>query len=193
MGINNMVTEMLDYILNRATKYELELVGEALRKRMERESTLGTGQVDVRQMARSMAEGIEKQMGVDGKGIHQMTKRLVADMIRKEKPEISEAEIQKLVNHFVPGPGSETGAGTKNAPPAAVPRDMLLAMITQFVSYGTGGMSENEKKEFPDGWYEKYWNAFPPDIQNLVREYIHGRIGKDRFWKGIGDTPAMKK
>jgi uncharacterized protein with HEPN domain len=187
MSISEKMTEILEFILNRATKYELELVGEALRKRMERESTLGTGQVDVRQMARSMAEGIEKQMGVDGDGIHEMTKRLVADMIRKEKPEISEAEVHKLVNHFVPG------GKPREAPAAAVPRDMLLAMITQFVSYGTGGMSENEKKEFPDGWYEKYWNAFPSDIQNLVREYIHGRIGKDRFWKGIGESPAMKK
>ena len=191
MGINDKMTEFLDFILNRATKYELELVGEALRKRMERESTLGMGQVDVRHMARSMADGIEKQMGVDGKGIHEMTKRLVADMIRKEKPEISEAEIQQLVNHFVPGQGQ--GERTNKAPTAAMPRDMLLAMISQFVKYGTGGMSEQEKKEFPDGWYEKYWSAFPPDIQGLLREYIHGRIGKDRFWKGIGESPAMKK
>ncbi len=191
MGISNAMNELIDFILNRATRYELELVGEALRKRMERESTLGLGQVDVRHRARSMAEGIEKQMGVDGKGIHEMSKRLVADMIRKEKPGISEAEIRTLVDHFVPGPGQ--GAGTKNAPPAAIPRDMLLAMISQFVKYGTGGMSEQEKRDFPDGWYEKYWNAFPPDIQNLVREYISGRIGKDRFWKGIGESPAMKK
>lgn len=187
MGISSYVTEMLDYILNRATKYELELLGEALHKRMERESTLGLGQVDVQHMARSMAEGIEKQMGVDGKGIHEMSKRLVADMIRKEKPEISETEVRKLVDHFVPG------GKRRSDPPGEVPREMLLAMITQFVRYGTGMMRDDEKKDFPDGWYEKYWNAFPPDIQNLVRDYINGKIGKDRFWKGIGESPAMKK
>jgi len=187
MGISSTMTEILDYILNRATKYELELVGEALRKRMERESTLGPGQVDVRQMARSMAEGIEKQMGVDGDGIHEMTKRLVAEMIRKEKPEIGEAEVRKLVDHFVPG-GKQSAA-----PPSAIPRDMLLAMITQFVKYGTGAMSEQEKREFPDGWYEKYWSAFPSDIQRLVRDYLGGSIGRERFWKGIGESSAMRK
>src|SRR5512137_1169583 len=87
MSSSQKIAEILEYILRHATRHELELVGEALRKRMERESTLGMGQIDVNQMARTMAEDIEKQMGIGGDAVHQASKRLVADMIRNEKPD----------------------------------------------------------------------------------------------------------
>ena len=50
MSSSQKITEILEYILRHATRHELELVGEALRKRMERETTLGMGQIDVNQM-----------------------------------------------------------------------------------------------------------------------------------------------
>ncbi len=177
MGTNDILTGIIEYILNRATRQELELMGEALRKRMEGESSLGPGRVDVNRMARSMAEGIEQQMGIGGGNINRMSRRLVADMILREQPDISKAELERLLDLWVPG----RGAGKK----ADLPADMILTMITQFVSYGTGGMSEEDKRSFPDGWYEKYWSAFSPVIQGLVREYIHGRVGKEEFWRGI--------
>lgn len=185
MATNSTITEMLEYILTRASRYELELISEALRKRMERESGPGARLVDVEGMARSMADGIKKQMGIGAGNVHQMSRRLIAEMIRKEKPDISEAELEQLIEMFVP----ERGARGANV--GGIPRDMLLAMITQFLAYSTGEMSEEEKKQFPAGWYNKYWDAFPADIQNLLRDYIHGRIGKKQFWKGIRESPAM--
>jgi hypothetical protein len=185
MDLSEKMSDIIHYILNQATRSELELVGEALRRRMERESTIGMGQIDVNHLARTMAEGIEKQMGIGGDAVHQTSRRLVADMIRKEQPDISERDLQKLVDQFVPG-GRAAGA-------SGVPRDMLLAMITQFLSYSLGEMSEADKKQYPDGWYKKYWAAFPPDIQKLLREYINGRIGKNQFWNGVKDSPSMLK
>ncbi len=185
MSSSQKITEVLEYILRHATRHELELVGEALRKRMERESTLGMGQIDVNQMARTMAEDIEKQMGIGGDSVHEMSRRLVADMIRREKPEIPERELQTLLDQWVPGrSGKKTGD---------VPREMLLAMITQFVAYGMGGVSEEDKKQFPEGWHKKYWESFPPDIQVLIRDFIQGKIGKNQFWKGVRESPAMSK
>lgn len=182
---NNTITEILEFILRRATRYELDLVSEALRKRKERDSTLGMGQIDVNQMARTMAEDIEKQMGLGGDAVHEMSRRLVADMVRMEKPEIPERELEALLNQWVPGrSGKKTGE---------IPREMLLAMITQFVSYSLGEISEEEKKQFPKGWHKKYWEAFPSDIQVLIRDYILGKIGKSQFWKGIRESPAMSK
>lgn len=185
MGSNQKITEILEYILRHATRHELELVGEALRKRMERESTLGLGQIDVNQMARTIAEDIEKQMGVGGDNVHEMSRRLVADMIRREKPEIPERELQTLLDQWVPG-----RSGRKSG---EMPREMLLAMLSQFVAYSLGEVSEADKKQFPDGWHKKYWEAFPPDIQVLIRDYILGKIGKSQFWKGIGESPSMSK
>jgi hypothetical protein len=185
MAEHSTITEILEYILSRASSYELELIGAALRKRLERGSGPGARLVDVQNMARSMADSIKKQMNIGAGNVHQMSRRLVADMIRKEKPDIGEAELQKLVDMFVPDRGS------RNANAGGIPKDMLLAMITQFLAYSTGEMSEGEKKQFPAGWYNRYWDAFPADIQNLLRDYIHGRIGKDQFWKGIRESPAM--
>ena len=177
------ITGVIEFILQHATKQELQFVGEALRRRMERESTLGMGQVDVNRMAREMAGNIEKQMGLGADTIGPMSRRLVADMIRIEQPGLSEGEIQRLVDQFVPG-----SAGRKK--PAAggssgIPNDMLLAMITQFAAFGRGEMGEEEKRQFPEGWYNKYWDAFPPEVQKLLKEYIHNRIGKNDFWRGI--------
>ncbi|OHD65500.1 MAG: hypothetical protein A2176_14000 [Spirochaetes bacterium RBG_13_51_14] len=185
MSANDIITGIIEFILHRATKYELELVGEAIRKRMERESSLGLGQVDVQDAARSMAEGIEKQMGLGGEAVHQMSRRLVADMIRKEQPDISEGDLNKLLDQWVPGRGAKK--------PGGIPTDMLLAMITQFAAYSRGEMSEDEKRQFPAGWQEKYWNAFPSDIQKLLKDYIHGRIGKNEFWRGVRDHLAISK
>jgi hypothetical protein len=173
------ITGVIEFILQHATKQELQFVGEALRRRMERESTLGLGQVDVNRMAREMAQGLEKKMGLGEDMIGPMSRRLVADMIRIEQPGISEADLQKLLDQWVPG------SAQRKQRKEALPREMVLAMITQFAAYSTGEMSEQEKAQFPDGWYNKYWDAFSPDIQKLLREYIHGRIGKNDFWKGV--------
>lgn len=179
------ITEILEFILRYATRYELELVGEALRKRMERESTLGLGQIDVNQMARDMAEDIGRRMGMNGDAVHDMSRRLVADMIRLEKPDMPERELRVLLDQWVPGATGRKQGG--------IPRDMLLAMITQFVAYSLGEISEEEKKQFPKDWHKKYWEAFPQEIQVLIRDYILGKIGKNRFWKGIRESPVMSK
>jgi hypothetical protein len=179
------ITEILEYILRHATHHELELVGEALRKRMERESALGMGRIDVNQMARDMAKDIGRRMGMNGDAVHDMSKRLVADMIRMEKPDIPERELQALLDQWVPGAGGKKQGG--------IPRDMLLAMITQFVAYSLGEISEEEKKQYPKDWHKKYWEAFPQEIQLLIRDYILGKIGKNQFWKGIRESPVMSK
>jgi hypothetical protein len=183
VNIHETVTEMIEFILNRATRYELDLIAEALRRRMERES--GLGQLDFQYMARTMAEGLSKQMGINAGNIHGMSRRLVADMVREKIPDISEKELAALLDQWVPGKESARASG--------IPREMLLAMITQFISYSTGEMSEEDKKKFPEGWAGKYWDAFSPDIQRLIKSYLTEKISKDEFWKGIGACLAAIK
>jgi hypothetical protein len=183
VNIHQTVTEMIEFILNRATRYELDLIAEALRRRMERESSLG--QLDFQYMARTMAEDLSKQMGIDSGNIHRMSRRLVADMVRDKIPNISEEELAALLDQWIPG--------KKAARSSEIPREMLLAMITQFISYSTGEMSEEDKKKFPEGWAGKYWDAFSPDIQRLVKSYLTEKISKDEFWKGIGACLSAMK
>ncbi|OHD71068.1 MAG: hypothetical protein A2W19_08650 [Spirochaetes bacterium RBG_16_49_21] len=183
MSIDNTVTEMIEFILQRATRYELDLLMEALKRRMERETSLG--QLDFQYMARNMAEGFSKKMGMDTENIHRMSRRLVADMIRSEIPGISEEELAVLLDQWL--------SGKDAARSSSIPKEMLLAMITQFVSYSTGEMSEEDKRQFPEGWAGKYWDAFQPDIQRLIKSYLTEKISKDEFWKGIGVCLAAMK
>ena len=74
-----------------------------------------------------------------------------------------------------------------------IPREMLLAMITQFVAYGMGEMSEEDKKQFPEGWHKKYWECLPPGYPGSYQDYIHGKIGKNQFWKGIRESSGGMK
>jgi hypothetical protein len=106
-----------------------------------------------------------------------MSRRLVSEMIVNETPGISEKELKTLLDQWLPG--KEAGQAT------SLPKEMLLAMITQFISYSSGEMGEQEKKLFPEGWAEKYWNAFQPEIQKLVKDHLTDKIGKNEFWRGI--------
>lgn len=182
MTMHKNINDILEFILHKASRYDLELMEAALKKRFERES--GMGQLDIKQMARTMTESINKQMGVGEGQMHQMSRRLVEDMIRKEKPGLSQGEINKIVDHLVPG------SGERSATKSSVPREMLLSMITQFVSFSTGEMNEEEKRQFPQGWHKKYWDAFPVDVQKGIKEYVSGTIGKNEFWKRIREIFA---
>jgi len=175
------IAAVIEFIMQHATKQELQFVGEALRRRLERESSLGLGQIDVNRLAREMAQNLESRMGLGADSVSAMSRRLVADMIRMEQPDISEADLQRLLDQWVPGGAARTG----RKPADGIPREMVLSMITQFAAFGRGEMSEQEKAQFPQGWYEKYWNAFAPEVQRLLKEYIHDRIGKNDFWRGI--------
>ena len=57
------IAAVIEFIMQHATKQELQFVGEALRKRLERESSLGLGQVDVNRLAREMAAASGVRIG----------------------------------------------------------------------------------------------------------------------------------
>jgi hypothetical protein len=46
-------------------------------------------------------------------------------------------------------------------------------------------MGKSEKGKLPDGWEKKYWNAFSPEVKNLIAAYLGGTISKKSFWSGI--------
>jgi len=179
------ITDIIEYILHGATRSELDLVAEAVRRRLERECGLASGGklFDARGAARAMAERIEKQMGIGAKSVHRAARRLVTDMVLKENPDISERELKELLDRWVPG---KSGAGK-------MPRDMLVSMIAQFVAYSTGRMSEEEKRAFPPDWHAKYWEAFPAEVRSLIKAFIYGKIDKAGFWNGVEDILSNMK
>jgi len=61
---------------------------------------------------------------------------------------------------------------------------MLLSMIDQFVSFSLGTMKksvdDNLRNEI-GAWPERYWNAFPPVIRQIVSDYLKGKTSEKDY------------
>ncbi len=132
------------------------------------------GTVDFQKIAGKVAKQIHSQMGLTSSNLMQTAKDLVINIALQHNPDLTAQELNAIANHMVPG-----------RKVVKLPPDLLLTMIDQFVSYGTGRMSPGELQELPDGWAQKYWNAFPDNIQKLISAYIKNEISEEEFSKAV--------
>jgi hypothetical protein len=65
---------------------------------------------------------------------------------------------------------------------------MLLSMIDQFISFSHGTMrksvNENLRSEM-GAWPERYWNAFPPVIRQLITDFLKDKITEKDFYSKL--------
>ena len=184
--------ELVDFILNRADSQELDVIRAALRRRESPAESRGAGfkpdspmGIDIDLMARNAASSVNEQLGTSQKQIRDMVTGFVRDMIQKEAPEISENQLNNLLEEWVPKPGQKKAAGKAKNP---LPSDVYYSMIRQFVSFSTGAMTVSEenalKLEIPD-WHSRYWEKFSPGVRRLVSLFLKGALNSDDFWQGI--------
>jgi len=170
--------DVLDYILNRASSVELEVIAEALKRRSgdKRE----TGGFNPRSMAEGMAQNIQKQLGgiLD---VHQIARRIVADIVRQKEPGISDDKVEVLLNAWLPGKNrSEAPAGGNR-----VPLDTLIERIAQYLAAERGALSPDDQRSMPEGWKTSYWDSFPAPVRALLRELLENRITETSFWEKL--------
>jgi hypothetical protein len=79
-----------DFILNRATTQELAVVRESLRRREERDSK-SILRFNPGRMAEEVASSVNRNVGASMEGVRAMVRDFVAELIRREAPEVSEA------------------------------------------------------------------------------------------------------
>ena len=177
---------LVDYILNKAHERDLEVIQEALKRRLQERQRLPM-EYDPKSMAMEIASQIDDQVRQSIGSIKHSVRDYVTSLIRKHVPDIPEEHLQALLKEWVPDP---PGAARMRQSPAAdntmehsVPGEMLLTMISQFISYSTESMTASEQvrleEEMP-GWQEKYWAFFPEGIRRLIRRYLEGHI---KGWK----------
>jgi len=181
------MTEIADFILNRATGQELAVVREALKRREERDSH-SMLRFNPGRMAEEVASSVNKNLQVSMDGVRDMVRDFVADIIRKNAPEVTDAELEVLCNEWVPRPEktSKTKKRTRSSSP--LPPEALLQMIEQFVAYSTGSMTPGEQAKLNEAmpnWPEKYFKAFPEEIQRLLAAYLKGSIDARTCFSGI--------
>jgi len=176
MGEQDKLYLVLDYILNQATSRELEVIGEALKRRTSSPAK-GPGGMDIRGMARRLAGSIEEQLG-SSLNVRNISRKIVGDLIRQKQPGISEQELKDLLDRYLPAE-SPPGAGK----PGGIPPDVLITMITQYLDDKLGRLSPKERQELPPDWSQRYWEAFPSALKQRIGELLSGRISEGQFWE----------
>ena len=198
--------DVVNYILNEASERDLEVVREALKRRVEGNQMHGAMGIDPGRMANQTAARIREQMGMSIEQIRSMVRDFAAQVIEKNAPELGEKQIRELLDSWVPdelgGKPSSGGAAEKargEAPAKArggapaqkkqagrgakggLAPDVILTMVTQFLSFSTESMSVSQQmrlnEEIPD-WQRKYWEQFSPRIRQLLTLFVNGEIDR---------------
>ena len=190
--------QIVDFILNKAEKPELEVIRSALRKReggdpSEEGATFGQ---KIGKMSREMSESVSEQVGVSEDQIRSTIRGFVTDMIRREAPELRDAQVEELLDEWVPDPrtAGRKGSRPKGGPGTAIPPDALLTMIRQFVAHGTGKMTVAEETDLSaavPGWQKRYWERFSQVSRKLISLYVKGIMNERDFWDGIYDEIGL--
>lgn len=174
---------VLDYILNKADDAEFEVIVKACGRRKADRSSFGKiGGLGPNAAAHKMAEDIQKQMGYSLDGIRATVRDYVADIIRKNAPEIGDEELEQLLDAYAPDPAKAKAQA--KAKPSPYPPEALLSMARQFVEYSEGRMAPSRQREIWEQmprWQEEYWAAFPPEMKALLKAYLEGQLDGDTF------------
>jgi hypothetical protein len=176
------IKKVIDDFFTNASEQDLRELEELLashqqnmpqfkqQNKQQKQSPLG--KMDVNNIANRFASDLTNRMGLTTDQINRSARDAVRTMILQYDPYIPEDQINTLLNTWVPKKNNKSGR---------VPEDAMRAMISQYVAYGIGELTDEQIKTFPEGWAKKYWSFFPEQIQVLIRAYIKDEITKSTF------------
>ena len=172
--------QALDYILNHSNDSSIEVLAEAVVRRRRNLSIFNViGDIP---NPENVAKQVSEQLGgstkniMDGmrSSIHQMIIRI----LHEHAPELDDKQIDVLLQAWMPDPSKKT------AKKGDLPKDALLSMIEQFVSFSCGSMKESVDKNLREElgeWPERYWNSFPPVVRQIIKDYLQDRISDKEY------------
>lgn len=175
MTENEPLYFVLNFILNQATTAELNVIGEALKRRLGDGSRPG----GPRGMAERLARNIQQQLG-STLDVKQAARRIVTDLIRSKEPGIQEHELQVLLDQWLPGTAVRRPPAEPAGPP---PPDMMISMVATYLAAERGTLDPVEAGQLPEDWKQKYWEAFPQEVRGALAEIGQGRLTESAFWE----------
>jgi hypothetical protein len=183
MSVDDPLYYVIEFIMNKATSAELEVITEALKRRTT--DAKGFGGVSPRSMARNMAQSIQKQLG-GSFDLGNIARKIVGDLIRHKEPGISNEQLEILLNKWLPGSARRQRApGPEQAQNQETPPDVLVSRITTYLEAELGALDEREAGELPEGWKAQYWESFPPAVRSLIGQRLQGKIDEVTFWEQL--------
>ncbi len=177
MEPNDPLYAVLEFILNQATSAQLEVIGEALKRRTADFPASQEG-LNPRRMAQRLSRNIVQQLGAS-LDVPQIARRIVRDLIKSKEPGIQDREVEILLDNWLPGTRKEA------APAQGLPPDALVSMVATFLASDRGSLSPEESKDLPADWKERYWQSFPPEVREAIEELRKGSLDEARFWSRL--------
>jgi len=163
--------QALDYILNQSDETSLDVLAEAVVRR-RRNITVFSAIGDIPDPGK-MAKQLSAELGGNTEkiinGMRSSIQEMILRIIRENAPELTDKQVEDLCDAWLPGK-------EKKSP---LPPDVLLSMIEQFVSFSNGTMNEKVDKGLREeigAWPERYWNAFPPVVRQIITDYLKDKI-----------------
>jgi hypothetical protein len=192
MSSDEPLYTLLEYILNRASAAELEVIAEAVKRRQS--PGKGLGGISPRSMAENVAEKVKQQLGgmLD---VQTISRQIVTDLIRQKEPNISDEELEVLLDNWLPGtarsrrdanqPADQVQEQAGGQAPERVAPDVLITMISQYVSARRGTLPREEQDKLPKNWQSRFWETFPDRVRGRIREHLNGRLTEVEFWDSV--------
>jgi len=176
--------QTLDYILNRSNEASLDAVAAAVERRQKDFRVNGaiSGMPDPQRMAKEISGKINSSINASIGGLKESVREMVVGLIKEKAPDLTDEQVEVLSRTWISPVKSKESK-------VSLPRDMLISMIEQFVSFSMGTMDksiENNLRQELGAWPERYWKAFPPVIRSIVSDYLKDKITEREFYSKIG-------
>jgi hypothetical protein len=183
--------DAVDFILNHAKTRDIEVIQEALKKRLTDQASHAMG-YDPRTIASEISDSIEEQVHQSIRSVEGSVREYVASLIKEKVPDIPHEHLMALLDSWVPKPGRKRRtagpAGTGLSSGGELPGDVILTMVEQFLAYSTENMPISQqaalREEIPD-WQEKYWQMFPAPVKKALKGYLKGELDSKTCWRRI--------
>jgi len=183
------LVKALDYILNHSNEASIEVLAEAIVRR--RRDLMIFDAMGTTPDPRRMASEITQQISA-GAGIETMKKsvrEMMVRIIKENAPELSAEQIDELCKAWLPD-NSAAGKEKKET----LPRDVLVSMIDQFISFSRGNMNPSVDKNLRaqmGAWPQRYWDVFSPVIRSIITDFLKDKITEREFNSKIGIALEM--
>jgi len=165
---------IIDLILHHASPGELEMIQKALDKRQG----LG-GMKGPQSMAQAMAQSMAGQLGLTEDRIRNMTRDMIAKLVRQKEPGYSEEQVREAVEYFINPPKAQQSG--------SIAPKIIASMVADFVEYSQGRMTPSRQLELRDqlgsDWPKEFFKKFPPKIRLVVKDHLEAQIGQGEFWE----------
>lgn len=179
MNDDDIKNNLLDRFLRNASIEEVEELYHLLdeKDRKQKKTFSLNGKLDLDSMARNMSKQIQEQLGMANLNMKKMARDLVVQLALQHKPDISERELNAIVNQMVP-------ENNGSAIAEKLPPDLLMTMVIQFVETDiNSGMD----------WKKRYWEVFPKEIKLGIAGFLSGDIGKEELLKITASFSSPQK